>query len=146
MISANLIDSIKIGEGFSATAYRCPTGRLTIGYGRCVDLDEPGTGITEAEAEMLLANDLARFEAAAQRVVGEETWSLLNQVRREALIEMAFNMGAGNLAKFRRMLAALSEEDYGGAADEALSSRWAEQVGKRADRIADRIRTGVYAA
>ena len=59
---------------------------------------------------------------------------------------MAFNMGAGNLAKFRRMLAALGEEDYAGAADEALSSRWAEQVGKRAGRIADRIRSGVYAA
>lgn len=146
MISANLIDSIKIGEGFSTTVYRCPTGRLTIGFGRCVDPDEPGTGITEAEAEMLLANDLERFEAAAQRVVGEATWSLLNQTRREALIEMCFNMGAGNLAKFRRMLSRLSEEDYPGAADEALSSRWAEQVGKRADRIADRIRTGVYAA
>ena len=146
MISANLIDSIKIGEGFSPTAYRCPTNRLTIGFGRCVDPDEPGTGITEAEAEILLANDLERFEVAAQRVVGEDTWSLLNQTRREALIEMAFNMGAGNLAMFRRMLAALSEEDYAGTADEALSSRWAEQVGKRADRIADRIRTGVYAA
>tara|TARA_R110000764_G_scaffold133065_1_gene220988 strand:- start:66 stop:506 length:441 start_codon:yes stop_codon:yes gene_type:complete len=146
VISANLIDSIKIGEGFSATAYRCPTGRLTIGYGRCVDPDEPGTGITESEAEMLLANDLERFEVAAQRVVGEETWSLLDQVRREALIEMAFNMGAGNLAKFRRMLSSLSAEDYSAAADEALSSRWADQVGKRADRIADRIRSGVYAA
>ena len=146
MISANLIDSIKLGEGFSATAYRCPTGRLTIGFGRCVDPDEPGTGITEAEAEMLLSNDLERFEVAAQRVVGDDTWSLLNQVRREALIEMAFNMGAGNLAKFRRMLAALGEEHYAVAADEALSSRWAEQVGQRADRIADRIRTGAYAA
>ena len=146
MISANLIDSIKLGEGFSATAYRCPTGRLTIGFGRCVDPDELGTGITEAEAEMLLANDLERFEVAAQRVVGEATWSLLNQTRREALIEMAFNMGAGNLAKFRRMLAALGEEDYAGAADEALSSRWAEQVGQRAERIADRIRTGACAA
>ena len=146
MISANLIDSIKLGEGFSATAYRCPTGRLTIGFGRCVDPDEPGTGITEAEAEMLLSNDLERFEVAAQRVVGDDTWSLLNQVRREALIEMAFNMGAGNLARFRRMLAALGEEAYAVAADEALSSRWAEQVGQRADRIADRIRTGAYAA
>lgn len=146
MISSNLINSIKLGEGFSATAYRCPTGRLTIGFGRCVDPDEPGTGITEAEAEMLLSNDLERFEVAAQRVVGDDTWSLLNQVRREALIEMAFNMGAGNLARFRRMLAALGEEAYAVAADEALSSRWAEQVGQRADRIADRIRTGAYAA
>ena len=104
MISANLIDSIKRHEGFSATAYRCPTGRLTIGYGRCGDPDEQGTGITEEEAEDLLANDLVKFEAAARRVVGDNIWSLLNQVRREALIEMAFNMGAGNLAKFKRMI------------------------------------------
>ena len=145
MISANLIDSIKRHEGFSPTAYRCPTGRLTIGFGRCVDPDEPGTGITEEEAEDLLANDLIAFEAAARRVVGDNIWSLLNQVRREALIEMAFNMGAGNLAKFKRMINALMAEDYEGAATQALDSRWADQVGKRADRIAERIRTGEYA-
>ncbi len=145
MISANLIDSIKRHEGFSATAYRCPTGRLTIGYGRCVDSDEPGTGITEEEAEDMLANDLIAFEAAARRVVGDNIWSLLNQVRREALIEMAFNMGAGNLAKFQRMINALMAEDYEGAATQALDSRWADQVGRRADRIAERIRTGEYA-
>ena len=145
MISANLIDSIKRHEGFSPTAYRCPTGRLTIGFGRCVDPDEPGTGITKEEAEDLLANDLIAFEAAARRVVGDNIWSLLNQVRREALIEMAFNMGAGNLAKFKRMINALMAEDYEGAATQALDSRWADQVGKRADRIAERIRTGEYA-
>jgi len=145
VISANLIDSIKRHEGFSPTAYRCPTGRLTIGFGRCVDPDEPGTGITEEEAEDLLANDLIAFEAAARRVVGDNIWSLLNQVRREALIEMCFNMGAGNLAKFKRMINALMAEDYEGAATQALDSRWADQVGKRADRIAERIRTGEYA-
>ena len=145
MISANLIDIIKIGEGFSATAYRCPTGRLTIGYGRCVDPDEPGTGITEEEAEMLLENDLVRFEAMTRDVL-RDTWHVLDQVRREALIEMCFNMGPGNLAKFKMMIASLAEEDFEGAAQEALSSRWAAQVGKRADRIAERIRSGVYAA
>jgi len=145
MISANLIDSIKIGEGFSATAYRCPTGRLTIGYGRCVDPDEPGTGITEEEAEMLLENDLVRFEAMTRDVL-RDTWHVLDQVRREALIEMCFNMGPANLAKFKMMIASLAEEDFEGAAQEALSSRWAAQVGKRADRIAERIRSGVYAA
>ena len=145
MISANLIDIIKIGEGFSATAYRCPTGRLTIGYGRCVDPDEPGTGITEEEAEMLLENDLVRFEAMTRDVL-RDTWHVLDQVRREALIEMCFNMGPANLAKFKMMIASLAEEDFEGAAQEALSSRWAAQVGKRADRIAERIRSGVYAA
>ena len=143
MISANLIDSIKMHEGFSQTVYRCPTGRLTLGYGRCVDPDEPGTGITEEEAEILLKNDLVRFEAMTKDVLGD-TWHVLDQVRREAIIEMCFNMGPGNLARFRMMLACLAEEDFEGAADQAIASRWADQVGHRADRIAGRIRTGSY--
>jgi len=58
---------------------------------------------------------------------------------------MCFNMGLGNLAKFKMMIASLAEEDWEAVADEALSSRWADQVGKRADRIAERIRSGEYA-
>ena len=92
---------------------------------------------------MMLENDLARFQRAAEQVLGD-TWNVLNDVRREAMIDMAFNMGPGNLAKFKNMLAALSDEDFETASAEALSSRWATQVGKRADRIAERIRTGVY--
>ena len=41
-----------------------------------------------------------------------DTWHFLNQVRREAMIGMCFNMGPGNLAKFRLMLACLAEEDF----------------------------------
>ena len=93
---------------------------------------------------MMLENDLIRFQCAAEDLLGE-TWSVLNDVRREAMIEMAFNMGQANLVKFKNMLAALANEDFETASEEALSSRWASQVGKRADRIAERIRTGVYA-
>ena len=143
MISDNLIESIKVHEGFSSTVYRCTSGVLTIGYGRAVDPDEEGTGITEEEAEVLLENDLLRFEEFTKDVVGD-TWHMLSQVRREALIEMCFNMGPGNLAKFRLMLACLAEEDFEGAADQAIASRWADQVGHRAVRIAGRIRTGSY--
>ena len=41
------------------------------------------------------------------------------------------------------MLAGLANEDFETASTVALSSRWATQDGKRADRIAERIRTGV---
>ena len=116
---------------------------LTLGFGRAVDTDVEGTGITEEEAEMLLKNDLVRFEAMTKEVVGD-TWHDLDQVRREALIEMCFNMGPGNLAKFRLMLACLAMEDVEGAADEAIKLRWADRVRHRADRIAARIRTGSY--
>ena len=105
MISENLIDSIKRHEGFSSTVYRCTSGVLTIGWGRA--LEEPGTGITEEEAEMLLENDLVRFEAMTRDVL-RDTWHVLDQVRREAMIEMCFNMGPGNLAKFKMMIASLA--------------------------------------
>ena len=144
MISEKLIESIKLHEGFRSTAYRCTSDVLTIGYGRAIDPELDGVGITEAEAEMMLENDLIRFQRAAENVLGD-TWNGLNDVRREAMIEMAFNMGPGNLAKFKNMLAALADEDFETASAEALSSRWATQVGKRADRIAERLRTGVYA-
>ena len=107
MISKNMIDRIKRHEGFSSTVYRCQSGVLTVGWGRAVDPDEEGTGITEEEAEMLLENDLLRFEEFKMDVLGD-TWHVLNQVRREALIEMCFNMGPGNLAKFRMMIASLA--------------------------------------
>mgnify|MGYP003346829657 FL=1 len=57
---------------------------------------------------------------------------------------MACNMGPGNRARFKNMLAALSDEDFETASAEALLSKWATQLGKRADRIAERIRTGTY--
>lgn len=143
MISKELIASIKRHEGFRSTAYRCTSQILTIGFGRAIDPELDGAGITEAEAEVMLGNDLVRFERHAEDVLGD-TWDTLDEVRREAMIEMCFNMGPGNLSKFKNMLAALAEKNYDLAASEALSSRWATQVGVRAERIAERIRTGSY--
>ena len=143
MISKNLTDGIMGREGFNSTVYRCAVQVLTIGFGRAVEPEEEGTGITEEEAEILLKNDLVRFEAMTKDALGD-IWHVLDQVRCEALIEMCFNMRLGNLAKFRLMLACLAMEDVEGAADEAIKLRWADRVRHRADRIAARIRTGSY--
>ncbi|MEK9669529.1 MAG: glycoside hydrolase family protein [Gammaproteobacteria bacterium] len=115
-------------------------GHLTIGYGRLIDPEVAGSGITEEEAEALLMSDIERFEEAAERVVGSEVWSWLSQRRRDVLTEMCFNMGPSNLAKFQNMIAALEVQDYDLAAAEALDSRWAKQVGQRAERLARRLR------
>jgi lysozyme len=125
MITQELIDSIKLGE--------------TIGYGRCVD-EAVGGGISEEEAEMLLMNDIRYFAEAAERVVGRVAWSWINQRQRDALTEMCFNMGEGNLKKFKNMIAAIEALDMDQAAEEALDSRWAQQVGQRANRLAEKLR------
>ncbi len=53
-------------------------------------------------------------------------------------------MGPAGVAEFRRMLAALHVGDYELAAAEMLDSKWALEVGNRAQELAAMIRTGSY--
>lgn len=114
--------------------YRDTMGKLTIGYGRCLD----DIGISEDEALALLEHDLIAAENAVESLsLGE-----LGDARRAALVDMAFNLGAAGLGKFKLMLEALRQGKWDLAAVEALDSDWADQVGKRAEEIARIIRTG----
>ena len=58
------------------------------------------------------------------------------------LIEMAFQLGLPRLKKFVKFIQGLQEEDYKKAADEMIDSRWAKQVGNRADRLEQMIVNG----
>lgn len=116
-------------EGLRLKPYHCTAGKLTIGVGRNIE----DNGITEQEALYLLDNDIttSRRELSAYR------WFVNLDVRRqEAVINMHFNLGLPRLLSFKKMIAALEEGRYEQAANEALDSRWATQVGERAVRIA----------
>lgn len=134
-----LIEMVKAHEGLSLTAYRCPTGHLTIGYGH--NLDTTPIGIQAAET--ILLEDLQRAYAEA-RVVCQEFWPELNEVRKAALTDMVFNLGRAGLLGFKGMLAALAVGDYAAAAKHARNSRWARQVGQRAEAVAGMIETGAW--
>ena len=118
-------------EGFRAQAYKCPANRLTIGYGRNIE----DVGITEAEAQHLLDNDIARVEHQLGRLY--PWWIKCPGTVRRGLINMTYNLGINRLGEFKKMLACLQAGDYRGAAREALDSKWAQQVGDRAKRIAE---------
>ena len=64
-VSQKGIDLIKKFEGLRLTAYVCPAGVLTIGYGHTGADVKPGMRITEEEAERLLWKDT---ESAQQTV------------------------------------------------------------------------------
>ena len=118
--------------------YRDSLGFLTIGFGRCLDR----IGISEAEAAVLLNNDIAVAEAAvAANVVGVEA---LDEARMGVLVAMCFNLGLAGLLGFRRFLGALRAQDWERAAAEMLDSRWHEQVGARAERLVEQMRTGIW--
>jgi lysozyme len=131
MIKRHEGNRLKGGRHF---AYMDTMGKLTIGYGRCLD----DIGISEDEALALLEHDLIAAENAVESLsLGE-----LGEARRAALVDMAFNLGAAGLGKFKLMLEALRQGKWDLAAVEALDSDWADQVGKRAEEIARIIRTG----
>lgn len=90
---------MKSFEGCRLTAYRCPAGVCTIGYGHTGTVDGKaiceGMKITEAKATELLKQDMTKFENAVL------TCSALtfkpNENQFSALVSFAFNCGAGNL-------------------------------------------------
>ena len=69
-------------------------------------------------------------------------WTGLDDVRQMVLVNMAYNMGVDGLMEFKKMLAALRAGNDNTAADEMLNSTWAGQVGDRATRLANMMRTG----
>jgi GH24 family phage-related lysozyme (muramidase) len=82
---------IKEFEGCELTAYVCPAGVLTIGYGSTGGHVTPGKTITEAEAEALLLKDLTRFEKAVNELVKVP----MTQGAYDALVSFTFNCGEG---------------------------------------------------
>lgn len=123
-------------EGLRLRPYRDTVGKLTIGVGRNLD----DVGITEAEALALLDNDIKRAAADLDRAL--PFWRELSEVRQRALLDMAFNLGITRLLGFRKMIDALQRGEYCRAAAEAMDSKWARQVGRRARNIATMIREG----
>lgn len=130
-----LIEDLKRDEGMRTNLYRDTVGKQTIGVGRNID----DRGISIAEAEFMLANDIDNVEAELNFKI--PWWVNMPADAKRALANMCFNIGWPRLEGFQKMLAALKDGNYPKAADEALDSRWAGQVGARAERIAALIRS-----
>ena len=123
-------------EGLRLKPYRDTVGKLTIGVGRNLD----DVGISQAEAMAMLANDIARSDAALYK--GAPWAKSMDAVRRDVLRDMAFNMGWGSLSKFTSTLMHARSGDYVAAAADMLKSEWAGQVGSRAWTLAKMMKTG----
>lgn len=88
-VSQKGIDLIKKFEGLRLTAYVCPAGVLTIGYGHTGADVKPGMRITEEEAERLLWKDTE----SAQQTVSSFVSVKINQNEYDALVSFVFNVG-----------------------------------------------------
>ena len=143
-IHLNLLNQLRRHEGLRLEPYKCSEGYLTIGFGRNIETN----GISEAEAEFMLSNDLI----ACENELKYEGWyNQLDETRRAVVLNMAFNLGKPKLMQFKKFIGALSDDDYEIASKEMITgsdgvseSKWASQVGKRAYELAEQMRTGQW--
>lgn len=111
-------------------------GHPTIGVGRALDTK----GITDEEAEYLLANDMKDVEAELDRNL--PWWRSRPDPVRRSLGDMCFELGITGLLGFKKMLSCIQAGDYAGARKAAWDSDWAREVPSRAGLVISRFRDG----
>ena len=133
-------DMLILHEGMKRKPYKDTQGHLTIGVGRNLD----SMGLSDDEVYYLLRNDIRRCE---NELTDTFDWFAgLDKIRKEAMINICFNVGITSLRRFSRALAAMEVGNYSLASTEFLDSLWASQVGRRAITLTNMIRTGEYDA
>ncbi len=112
-----LAQRIERHEGRRNKSYKDSKGILTAGIGRNLEHVE----FSDEEIDLMFKNDLARAKRGAETFY---IYQNLNDIRREVLIEMVFQMGLRGVGKFKRFFRAAEARDWEGAYRELLDSKW----------------------
>ncbi len=132
----NAEDLIKRHEGYRNRVYECSEGIPTLGWGHALHV---GSKVPERASELF-------FEWDIREVYGDyNTLNLnLDSVRKAVVVNMIFNLGLRGFKKFKRTIKLIELGNYTLAGAEMLRSRWAEQVGSRANELSEMMITGEW--
>lgn len=112
-------------------------GHPTIGVGRSLDIE----GITTGESDYLLRNNVSIWYDRLNRF---DWFQPLDEVRQAAIVDMAHDVGFQGVQEFTTMIAALGKQDWKGAHDAVIASKWHGEVSARADRVANMLADGKW--
>ena len=118
-------------EGWRTTPYKDSKGLLTLGVGHNLVAE----GLCREAILAQLDYDL-RTKAIEPLDLHLPWWKDHPDLVRRVLINLAFNLGIGNLLKFKATLTAIQANQYPDAANHLRNSLYAKQVGARAERLA----------
>lgn len=125
--------------------YKDTKGKLTVGVGHNLTASPLPAGwslpLSAAQITQLLATDV--IDTLTQLDASVSWWRSLSEVRQRVIANMAFNLGIAKLLGFKKALAAMQSTDWNAAAAEMQASDWYGQVGARAVRLCQAMRTNV---
>ena len=136
MITQALIDQLKLHEGVEKHPYTDTVGKTTIGGGRNLT----DRGISTATIEQMLIEDIELVQSELDKHFPD--WCKLTEKRQMVLIDMCFNMGLPKLIKFTKFWKAVKDAKFPEASKQMLDSKWAKQVGQRAQTLSKMMTEG----
>ena len=132
-MTSELLEAVKLSEGFRDRVYKDTLGIDTIGYGFAIkDLV-----LDEDISEIILRRKLDKL---VDRVNKRFAWlSDLPIEAQDVIYEMCYQLGITGVSKFKKTLAYLENFEYKMASKEMLDSKWARQTPNRAKRLSEII-------
>jgi len=133
-MSPDLLEAVKLSEGFRDRVYKCTEGYDTIGYGFAIK----DFIMDEDIAEIILRRKLDKLIDKANN-----KFSFLKKMPhqiQDVIYEMCYQMGVNGVSKFKKTLGYLENEEFKKAAIEMLDSRWARQTPNRARKLSNIVK------
>ena len=98
--------------------------------------------LTEHDIGLLLTDDLNNVRREAVSVFGQSVWGSVDGVRKEAILDVVFNLGLPRFKQFVKFIGAVKSADWDTAATELLKSEAADENPERYFRNYRVVRTG----
>jgi len=140
-----VFEQLKIDEGVVYEIYNDHLGYPTFGIGHLIlESDEEygkpvGTPVDEERVRSCFERDIDIAIGECNHLYGESEFGEFPDEVQQILVNMMFNMGRPTLSKFKNFNKNIMAHDWAAAAPEGRDSRWFRQVGKRAERLMDRL-------
>ena len=135
---------LEIDEGVKYEVYLDHLNKKTFGIGHLVlDKDpeskmEVGDPVSERRVEEAFDKDIQSVIDDCQRLYSN--FNAMAEECKQITANMMFNMGLPKMKAFKKMNAAIEDEDYLKASEEMVDSKWYRTVPNRADRLVQRMK------
>ena len=99
---------------------------------------EVGDPVSERRVEEAFDKDIQSVIDDCQRLYSN--FNAMPEECKQITANMMFNMGLPKMKAFKKMNAAIEDEDYIKASEEMVDSKWYRTVPNRADRLVQRMK------
>ena len=133
---SDLIEQIKKHEGLVLKPYKCPVGKLTIGYGHNLE----DNGLSQSACEYILIEDIEEAKKNLYAVFTKDFFNSLKDNQKIALIDMMFNLGLSRFLTFKKFILAVKNKDFIKASAEIINSRAYQKNKSRYKKLSEQIK------